>query len=232
MRQGRVSVAAWLRGTSPVSRGALAGLLAGIAVTGGLLVALDGRFEGESGWQVRSLLFYLSLPVGAMLRSAWELVPTPDGWWSPYARSVLVAGPILNAPLLGAAGVACVRKLRSSRAFRRIFAGVLALEGALIALLAVVGLASPFGGAGLASHFASLAHEPGIFLLVQLGLCCGYFNHTVISDWWGGPVQHPTLFGLAHLAVANAFMLLLIAGCAPAALQWVRRRRAGPFSAA
>lgn len=219
------SVGGWFRGLSPVARGAFAGLLVGVA--GGLLVLIDGRYESEFGWRIQYFLFYLSFPTDFLLWRVWEVAPFPDEWREGYARFTLVAWPVLNAPLLGAAGVAFVRKLRSSRTFRRVFAGAMALEGVLIVFLAFAGVPNPFGGAGIAAYVATEVHEPGIFLLTRLGLCCGDWN-AGIGDVWFGPAQRPTPFGLLHIAVANAFMLLLIAGCALAALQSVRRRRMRP----
>lgn len=64
----------------------------------------------------------------------------------------------------------------------------------------------------LASLFL-VAHTPGLFVLNRVGLCCGFGGSFLITDVWGGSVQHPRILPVLTLCILNtaclAFMILL-----------------------
>lgn len=84
----------------------------------------------------------------------------------------------------------------------------LAAELVLIALITRYGIGSLFAGQALHQVALDVSQLPGSALLVQMGMCCGYENHTIISDaldpHWGGI----TMQGLPVLIVANTLGLV------------------------
>lgn len=104
----------------------------------------------------------------------------------------------------------------------------LAVELVLMALIATFGVGSPFAGQSWYQSALDVSQAPGSFILVRLGMCCGYENHTIISDWsdphWGGI----TMNGIPALVAANALGLVPILVCARSAL---RRRFSGRATA-
>ena len=81
-----------------------------------------------------------------------------------------------------------------------------AVELPLAVLIAMWGIPSPFTHNPV-GEILEATHAPGIALLETINLCCGYVNSLVISDVWAGPVQKPSLAGLALLAGSNILVL-------------------------
>lgn len=87
----------------------------------------------------------------------------------------------------------------------------LAMEIGLMALIARFGVGGMLGGGRWYQELLGYTQIPGEIILGQLGMCCGYENETIISDFfdmhWGGITRH----GIPTLVVANALGLVPLA---------------------
>lgn len=203
----------------PVSIGAAAGLTVGLALAITLIVM------GEP-WYARGdearlpLIYWFDFPMGGQIMRFTEW-----GWGPDEHVAFGIVGTGLNGAFWGAAGTAFVRKFRSSSRLRRVVAGAIAIEIPLIILLQIIGVPSPFAEPNYPGEAITLAHTPGFVLLTQVGLCCGYISHVVLSDAWGGAVQRPDALGTFLLATSNIIMFVALAYAGRAILSRVRSRR-------
>lgn len=89
-----------------------------------------------------------------------------------------------------------------------LWTAALAMELVLMALIARFGVGGLFGGNPWYQDALSFSQAPGTIILIQMGMCCGYENHTIISDafdlHWGGITRH----GIPVLVAANALGLV------------------------
>jgi hypothetical protein len=154
-------------------------------------------------------------------------------WWVWGAEMwegwdlILLVLEIFPLVALAAAFVLLTRDRRTPTVRFRVLAwlgAALLVELVLMALIARYG----FGGwnHGPWYHRAlGRSQTPGVTILVQMGLCCGIQNHTVISDaidpHWG-PI---TLYGLPVLITANTLGLVAILAIARSILVPLRHLR-------
>lgn len=143
--------------------------------------------------------------------------------WEGWSRIDQVLHFIPFATML-AAFVLLVRAQDFGGARRRalgLLAVALATELVLMALIARFGVGGFFGEKPWYQDALSLSQLPGEIILTQMGMCCGYENHTIISDYfdlhWGGITQE----GIPVLVAANALGLVPLLSLVRAAL--VRR---------
>jgi hypothetical protein len=137
---------------------------------------------------------------------------------------------------LAAAFVLLVRAQDFGSARRRalgLVAAALAVEVVLMALIARFGVGGFFGEKPWYQDALSFSQIPGEIILSQMGMCCGYENHTIISDafdsHWGGI----TLSGIPVLVTANALGLVpLLALVRYVLLRGFRARAGVPVAAA
>ena len=183
---------------------ALVGLVAGALLTAWKYPRGPIDWNDPAVMEAFSFLSFASLPAGAFL---FWIYPED---WERHIQAVMLVGPALNGAVMGAALLLLAQRLRASRLLRTAAASAIAMEVPLILLLHHIGIPSPFAGPNLPGTLVEVAHFPGIALLSLLGLCCGYVSHLVISDFWGGPVQHPSAVGLALLFASNVVMLTAI----------------------
>jgi len=191
----------------PVAIGGVIGLAVGLATAVILIVAGDPWYaRGEDASVI--LIYWLDFPIGTQIHRF-----TDWGWDPAEHRAFTLVGTALNGLFLGLAGTGFVRAFQTSARLRRTILRSMAIEIPLIVALLITGIPSPFAGPNPPAMAATMAHAPGIFLLTQLGLCCGYVSHLVISDFFAGAVQHPTPLGMVLLALSNVVMFIAV-GCA------------------
>ena len=92
-----------------------------------------------------------------------------------------------------------------------------------MALLLAVGFPTDESGTWV-QWIAAGFHIPGIAVLTQFGLCCGFGNALVISDAITGPVHRPTMIGVPILLVANWAALMIAFGLGVSAWQLFQRK--------
>lgn len=106
--------------------------------------------------------------------------------------------------------------------------GALGVELVLMALIARLGVGSFFGSRPWYQLGLDLSQLPGEIILTQMGMCCGYENETLISDWidphWGGITRH----GIPALVAANALGLFPVLGFLRARWSTVAARTPAP----
>ncbi|HEU4882474.1 MAG TPA: hypothetical protein VFT45_09525 [Longimicrobium sp.] len=156
-------------------------------VCSGALAAILVLYQGAVWWVWRGEMW-----------EGWDLI-----------QLVLEIFPIVA---LAAAFVMLARDTSMPAARYRLLALVAAaliVELVLVALIARYGVDGWIGGPW---HQRALGRSqtPAVMILVQMGLCCGIQNHTVISDaidpHWG-PI---TLYGLPVLIAANTLGFVAI----------------------
>jgi hypothetical protein len=152
--------------------------------------------------------------------ASWAGIPTRHWiyaatWWKwDWAHShrtpFLLLSLTLNGALWAAAAAAVARGLRQSRRFRRTVAACAMITLPLAGAQWYLKIPMPMGG-NRVQMTVYTAHEPGIFLLDRIGLCCGYENSTVIRDWgeWGG--YRPSALAVFLLAASNFIMYVVLA---------------------
>jgi hypothetical protein len=158
--------------------------------------------------------------------SVWSLYGEPP-WYgdTPMAFAYQILGPLIA----GAAFVLLLRRRRISgvypdarlRSLARRTGVAFAVEGALMISIAIWG----FGGWQSEWYQDVLAamQSPGIAILTDMGLCCGYYNGLVITDVWGPHWGGLTQVGIPILVVANTAGLLVLARLIQAGVRLARR---------
>lgn len=167
-------------------------------------------------WRGRQWAYACALVASAGLAAILMLYEGAVWWvwreetWEGWTATGYVLH-FLPTAALGAAFVLLVRETAFGATRRRAFGLLgmaLAVELVLIAAVAVVGYGPWFGERPWHHTVLQRSQVPGMILLTQMGMCCGYENHTIISDGldlhWG-PI---TLNGLPTLITANAVALL------------------------
>ncbi|WP_420124873.1 hypothetical protein [Longimicrobium sp.] len=198
----------------------------------GLLLALFLIAVGVYLWRGRRWAYAAALVCSAALAAilvlyeavVWRLAG--DEMWEGWTRAEQVLHFVPVAALLAAFAL-LVREPDFGAARRRtlgVWAAAFAVELVLMALIARFGVGSPFGGNPWFQDVLSFSQVPGEMILTQMGMCCGYANHTIISDWftphWGGITRD----GIPVLVTANALGLVPLFSLIRAAL--ARRSRA------
>lgn len=171
------------------------------------------------GWRwgyPAALVFSAAIPaiMLTVYASVWILDGDPP--WrgdTPVAFAYQVSGPLIA----GAAFVLLLRRRRISGAYPdarlrslvRLTGVAFAVEVALMISIAIWG----FGGwqSEWYQDVLAMTQSPGIALLTDMGLCCGYFNSLVISDVMGPHWSGLTQVGIPILVVANTAGLLVLA---------------------
>jgi hypothetical protein len=168
-------------------------------------------------WGYPTALVFSAAIAAVMLTvfaSVWILDGDPP--WrgdTPMAFAYQVSGPLI----VGTAFVLLLRRRRISgvypdarlRSLAKRTGVAFAVEVALMISIAIWGL----GGWQAEWYQDALAatQSPGIALLTDMGLCCGYYNSLVISDVWGPHWNGLTQVGIPILVVANTAGLLVLA---------------------
>lgn len=190
-----------------LTRGALIGSLLGILATALVFPRSSFDWENPGHQAAAGWLLVISLPTSALFDWAYRIFYPAE--WDLHVQLTMAVAPALNGALLGGGLLAFARRWLTSALLRKAGWVAACIELVLIALLAYTGVPSPFAPLNLPAEVATFAHTPGIILLTFLGLCCGYTSHLVISDFWPGPVQHPSPIGLGLLFLSNGIMLML-----------------------
>lgn len=190
---------------NPAAIGGAVGLLAGF-VTAAALIAAGEPWYARGDEAMYVIVYWLDFPVASQIQrfTGW-------GWAPDEHRALVLVGTTLNGLFWGAAGTAFVRRFRRSARLRKTLRWAVAIEIPLILALHLTGIPSPFAGPNIPASAATGAHAPAFFLLTQLGLCCGYVNHFIVSDFWGGAVQHPHTAAMLFLLASNVVMFTLLA---------------------
>lgn len=187
-------------------------------------------------WGYPAALVFSAAMAGVMLTvyaSVWVLDGDPPWRWD---TPVSFTHNVMGLLLAGAALVLLLRRrqipgvypnarLRSlGRRTGVAFAG----EAALMISIAIWG----FGGwqSEWYQDVLAMTQLPGIALLTDMGLCCGYYNGLVITDVWGPHWNGLTRRGIPILVVANTAGLLVLgrllqSSAHPVARAAVSRRR-------
>ncbi|HEV3051782.1 MAG TPA: hypothetical protein VGX50_15860 [Longimicrobium sp.] len=176
----------------------------------------------SGGFAVIMVLYELAI-ASLWGREAWADWPT-FGYAFHYAPLMLFASSF--------ALLALDSTLPGARRRAVTFAAVaLGMELVLMALIARFGIGSVFGPRSWNQLALGLSQVPGEILLSQMRMCCGYSNHTIISDWidphWGGITRQ----GIPTLVAANTVGLVGVLAIARSLLMRVRHVR-GPAHAA
>jgi hypothetical protein len=193
-----------LAASHPLATAALAGAFAGLLAAVLLLLAdfaapTDGREDGL----LYSVGYWAGIPANEWLRA----VTRGDWGWEGHERAQFVAlSLMLSGAFWGAAAFGVAGGLKRSRRFRRLLAVCAAITLPLAAAQWAVGIPGPMGGESRLQDGLLITHAPGIFLLQQVGLCCGYFNSTVLRDWGGS--YRPSALPVFLLAASNLVMYL------------------------
>ncbi len=158
--------------------------------------------------------------------SVWILDGDPP--WrrdTPMAFAYQVSGPLIA----GAAFMLLLRRRRISgvypdarlRSLARRTGVAFAVEVALMISIAIWG----FGGwqSEWYQNVLAATQSPGIALLTDMGLCCGYYNGLVITDVWGPHWNGLTQVGIPILVAANTAGLLVLARLIQAGARLARR---------
>jgi hypothetical protein len=171
-----------------------------------------------------------SAAIAAVMLTVFASVWILDGYspWrgdTPLAFAYGVSSPLINA----SAFVLLLRRRRISgvysdarlRSLARRTGVAFAVEVALMISIAIWG----FGGWQSEWYQDALAatQTPGIALLTDMGLCCGYFNSLVISDVWAPHWNGLRRVGIPILVVANTAGLLVLARLIQAGARLARR---------
>ena len=163
--------------------------------------------------------------------SVWILDGDPP--WrgnTPMGFAYQVAGPLIA----GAAFVLLLRRRRISgvypdarlRSLVRLTGVAFVVEAALMISIAIWG----FGGWWQSEWYQdvlAMTQSPGVALLTDMGLCCGYFNGLVITDVMGPHWNGLTQVGIPILVVANTAGLLVLARVIQSGARRTGRRAAG-----
>ncbi|HEY7768355.1 hypothetical protein [Longimicrobium sp.] len=168
-------------------------------------------------WGYPAALVFSAAIAAVMLTvyaSVWVLDGDPP--WrgdTPMAFTYQISGPLIA----GAAFILLLHRRRISgvypdarlRSLARRTGVAFAVEVVLMTSIAIWG----FGGwqAEWYRDVLAATQAPGIALLTDMGLCCGYFNSLVISDVWGPHWNGLTRVGIPILVVANTVGLLVLA---------------------
>lgn len=153
-------------------------------------------------------------PYGYVLADSiggWAGIPANDwlhrttdwGWEESERPLFLLVSLTANGALWGAGAVAVARGLARSRPFRRTVAACALITLSLAGLQWLVKLPGPMGGGSALQSVVSMAHLPGLFLLQQVGLCCGYASSVVIHDYGG---EYRVLLACAGRALGTRVM--------------------------
>lgn len=189
-------------------------------------------------WGYSAALVFNAAITAVMLTvyaSVWILDGDPP--WrgdTPMAFAYQVSGPLIA----GAAFILLLRRRRISgvypdarlRSLAKRTGVAFAVEVALMISIAIWG----FGGwqSEWYQDVLAMTQSPGIAVLMDMGLCCGYDNGLVISDWvsphWSGLTQ----VGIPILVVANTAGLLVLARLIQAGARLARRAAGARRSAA
>ena len=205
---------------SPIAAAATAGALIGFSGAV-LLLAFANQPRGADHGLGDAIASWAGIPA-----QHWMYVAT---WWKwdwgySHRTPFLLLSLTLNGMMWAAAAVAVGRGLRQSRRFRR-----------TVAVCAMVTL--PLAGAqwylkiphvGTDSALQMpvfVAHAPGILLLQQIGLCCGYENSTVIRDWGPQGGYRPSAPAVFLLAASNLTMYVVLVYAFPQLWRRMTRRR-------
>lgn len=192
-------------------------------------IAIGGAAGALAGSVAAVLLLVFAdqpAPYGYVLADAigaWAGIPANDwlhritdwGWEESERPLFLLVSLTANGALWGAGAVAVARGLARSRPFRRTVAACALITLSLAGLQWLVKLPGPMGGGSALQSVVSMAHLPGLFLLQQVGLCCGYVSSVVIRDFGGE--YRPDGLAVFLLFASNWIMYVLLA-CAGRAL--------------
>lgn len=167
-------------------------------------------------WGYPAALVFSAAITAVMLTvyaSVWILDGDPP--WrgdTPMAFAYQVSGPLIA----GAAFALLLRRRRISgvypdarlRSVMRLSGVAFAVEVVLMTSIAIWG----FGGwqSEWYQDVLAMTQSPGIALLTDMGLCCGYYNGLVITDVWGPHWNGLTQVGIPILVVANTPGLLVL----------------------
>lgn len=181
-----------------------------------LLLVLFLAAVGVQLWRGRRWACTAALVCSAVLTAILVLYETVVWWlygdvmWEGWSRIDQVLH-VLPFAALPAAFVLLVRARDFGAARGRalgLTAAALAMEMVLMALIARFGVGGFLGGNPWYQDALSFSQAPGQIILTQMGMCCGYENHTIISDafdsHWGGITRH----GIPVLVAANALGLV------------------------
>jgi hypothetical protein len=190
-------------------------------LTNGLALELVLIAVGAGLWRGRPWAHAAALVYSGALAAILVLYEVAVWWiwrgerWEGWALLQLVLH-LFPITLLTAAFVLLVRETSASAARYRVVALVaaaLAMELVLVALIARFGVHGWINGPWYQRALGQ-SQMPAVTILVQMGLCCGIQNHTVISDGidphWG-PI---TVHGLPVLIAANTLGLVAILAAA------------------
>jgi hypothetical protein len=187
-------------------------------------------------WGFPAALVFSAAIAAVMLTvyaSVWILDGDPP--WrgdTPMAFAYQVSGTLIAGAtfmlLLGRRRISGVYPDPRVRSLARRTGVAFAAEVALMISIAIWG----FGGWQSEWYQDVLAatQSPGIALLTDMGLCCGYDNGLVISDWVGPHWNGLTPAGIPILVVANTVGLLVLARLTQAGARLARRAVGGSRS--
>jgi hypothetical protein len=206
-----------------------------LILLGNVLAALEDRWAGDLLTGLPLAVFLIVVGVHLWRGSPWTgpvalvasggivllfllyHVAAAQVWgWESWAKAPVPAYLLEFLPPIAcaAAFALLVSDASLGDARRRALAlslAALAIEIGLMALIAVLGIGSVFGGRAWYHLVLGYTQLPGEMILGQMGMCCGYENETIISDWvdlhWGGITRH----GIPTLVVANALGLVPLA---------------------